>query len=114
MKAEDIQKMISDEIKKAMPKETEPQTEDSGEITKEMVQKMISDEIKKCLQTDQPQENPPAENPAPSSDEIQKMITKAVSEAIEPVLKARGLPSNLNDTGDPVEKNEEHFLHGIL
>ena len=47
-------------------------------------------------------------------------VTKAdvegiVQKAIEPMLKAFRMPSNLNDKGEPVEKNEgEHYLHGIL
>lgn len=41
------------------------------------------------------------------------MITAAVEKAVAPVLKSKGLPSNLNGS---VEKSagEEHYLHGIL
>ena len=46
-------------------------------------------------------------------------VTKAdvediVQKALEPVLKAFRMPSNLNDMGETVEKSEEHYLHGIL
>ena len=43
------------------------------------------------------------------------MIQKAVDNAVAPILKAKGLPTNLNGS-DTVEKNAggEHYLHGIL
>ena len=47
-----------------------------------------------------------------AADQVEGMINSAVAKAIDPVLKSRGLPSNLG-TGT-VEKQEEHFLHGIL
>ena len=48
-----------------------------------------------------------------SAAKVQEMISAAVAKAVEPVLKSRGLPSNL---GGAVEKaaGEEHYLHGIL
>ena len=43
---------------------------------------------------------------------------KAVAKAVAPVRKAAGLPTNLNDDGDPeedpVQKSEPHYLAGIL
>ena len=42
------------------------------------------------------------------------MIEQAVAKAMEPVLKSRGLPTNLNGNPAPVEKSETHYLHGIL
>ena len=43
------------------------------------------------------------------------MITDAVAKAVDPVLKSKGLPSNL---GGSVTKDagsgEQHYLHGIL
>ena len=48
-----------------------------------------------------------------TADQVEDMVTKAVAKAVEPVLRSRGLPSNLNDDG--IEKDAgEHFLHGIL
>ena len=43
------------------------------------------------------------------------MITAAVAKAVDPVLKSRGLPTNLGGDGT-VEKQagEQHYLHGIL
>ena len=47
---------------------------------------------------------------------VAKMVEEAVAKAVTPVLKARGVPSALNDGegADPVEKSEQHYLHGIL
>ena len=48
-----------------------------------------------------------------SAAQVQEMVEAAVAKAVEPVLKSRGLPTNLGGT---VEKaaGEEHYLHGIL
>ena len=50
-----------------------------------------------------------------TAEQVQEMITAAVAKAVDPVLKSKGLPSNLNGDGS-VEKaaGEEHYLHGIL
>ncbi len=42
------------------------------------------------------------------------MILEAVEKAVSPVLKSKGLPSNLNDSGVEKAAGEEHYLHGIL
>lgn len=59
------------------------------------------------------------EEPEPEDTDIeavvQKAVEKAVADAIEPMRKAFGIPSNLNDAGNgKVLKNEQHYLHGIL
>ena len=48
-----------------------------------------------------------------TAEQVQEMITAAVAKAVDPVLKSKGLPSNL---GGGVEKSagEQHYLHGIL
>ena len=107
----EIQKMIDESIKKALETATANAAkgvtvELDGEkaLTVETVQKMINDTIKKSLEPDA------GEPESLTLEAIQEMITAA----IEPVLKARGLASNLN--GEQfVEKNEEeHYLAGIL
>lgn len=75
------------------------------EITPETVQKMVEAAITKAL-APQPEEHV-------SAEQVQDMITKAVAAAVDPVLKSKGLPSNLNG-GGTVEKAAEHYLHGIL
>jgi hypothetical protein len=56
----------------------------------------------------------PQHEEAVTPEQVQEMITAAVAKAVEPVLKSKGLPSNLN--GSSVEKSAggEHYLHGIL
>ena len=74
-------------------------------ITKESIEQMVTAAIQKAL---------PAEAPATPTD-VQSIVDQAVAKAIEPILKARGLPTNLNDATGTVEKaREPHYLHGIL
>lgn len=75
----------------------------AAEITQEAIEKMVVSAIEKAVQ---PQQE------TITADQVEGMINSAVAKAIDPVLKSRGLPSNLG-TGT-VEKQEEHFLHGIL
>ena len=56
-----------------------------------------------------------------SADAVAKMVGEEVKKALEPVMKAlepvmksRAIPGNLNDAAGAVEKQEEHFLHGIV
>ena len=56
-----------------------------------------------------------------SADAIAKMVGNEIQKAMEPVMKAlgpvmksRALPGNLNDAAGTVEKQEEHYLHGIV
>lgn len=75
-----------------------------AEITPESVEKMVEAAIAKALE---PQEE------HVTAEQVQEMITAAVEKAVAPVMKSKGLPSNLNGS---VEKSagEEHYLHGIL
>lgn len=74
------------------------------ELTPEAIQTMVEQAITKAMQ-------PPEERI--TAEQAQDMITKAVAAAVDPILKSKGLPSNLNGAG-VVEKAEEHYLHGIL
>ena len=52
-----------------------------------------------------------------TAENVADVVAKAVAKAVAPVRKAAGLPTNLNDDGDPedpVEKSEPHYLAGIL
>lgn len=73
----------------------------TAEITPESVEKMAEAAIE--LQQEE----------HVTAAQVQEMITAAVEKAVAPVLKSRGLPSNLNGS---LEKSagEEHYLHGIL
>ena len=37
-----------------------------------------------------------------------------IKKAMEPVMKSRAIPGNLNDAAGAVEKQEVHYLHGIV
>lgn len=105
---DDTQQTIADQaqvetgtVEKAENKDNAPATE----ITPETVTKMVEAAIEKAVQ--QPEEHVTA-------DQVQEMITAAVAKAVDPVLKSRGLPSNLNDSSVIKGAGEEHYLHGIL
>lgn len=70
-------------------------------------------------------EPPAAESVAPagemSADAVAKMVGEEIQKAmvpvmnaLEPVMKSRAIPGNLNDAAGTVEKQEDHFLHGII
>lgn len=105
---DDAQQTITDQaqvetvtVEKSENKDNAPATE----ITPETVTKMVEAAIEKAVQ--QPEEHVTA-------DQVQEMITAAVAKAVDPVLKSRGLPSNLNDSIVIKGAGEEHYLHGIL
>lgn len=117
MNKEDIQKMIDESIEKALKPvekaenpQTPPAAEAKPELTAESVQKMIEEAVAKALQPAEPvQEIEKTEEGPLDEERVSKMIETAISE----VLKARGVPSQIN-TEKPVEKQEQHYLHGIL
>lgn len=117
MNKDDIQKMIDESIEKALKpvektenQQTTPAAESKPELTAESVQKMIEDAVAKALQPAEPaQEVEKAEDVPLDEERVSKMIESALSE----VLKARGVPSQMN-TEKTVEKQEVHYLHGIL
>lgn len=75
-------------------------------ITPEAIEKMVASAIEKAMQPKQE---------TVSAEQVAGMIEAAVAKAVEPVLKSRGLPSNLGGDGT-VEKSaeEQHYLHGLL
>lgn len=119
-----VSKSIEAVIAKATGKTTDPEVKDpekkdpeatdtkdkkdvkksEEELTPEAIQTMVEQAITKAMQ-------PPEERI--TAEQAQDMITKAVAAAVDPILKSKGLPSNLNGAG-VVEKAEEHYLHGIL
>lgn len=75
-----------------------------AELTQEAIEKMVGEAITKAMAPQQEHI---------TVEQVQEMITAAVEKAVDPVLKSKGLPSNL---GSNVEKaaGEQHYLHGIL
>lgn len=73
-------------------------------ITPEAIEQMVASAIEKAMQ--------PKQEPV-TMEQLADMIQSAVTKAVEPVLKSRGLPTNLGTS--TVEKAaEEHYLHGII
>ncbi len=100
-----IQKAMSSVTKEDIQKTTDQVTDSPTEITQETMNKMVETAIAKATQ--QPEEHV-------TTEQVQEMITAAVAKAIDPVLKSKGLPSNLNDSNVEKAASEEHYLHGIL
>lgn len=79
--------------------------EATGTISNEAVREMIQSEIQKALHP---------EEEALTPENVQEFIEKAVKEAMEPLLKSTGVPTNLNDAGIEKGEGEQHYLHGII
>ena len=120
MTPEEIKKMIAETVAEELAKAAQPAADsDNPEtpaeaLTKESVQEMIAESIKKAFE-EMPTaklEEATLEGTEPiTEDAIQKMI----KDAMEPVLKARGIPSNLNsDEQKPVEKSEHDVFDGFF
>lgn len=118
---QDMEKAVEAAVAKALGKVTpEQQTQEGGEtvtkaqpapgaapaleITPEAIEQMVAKAIEKATQ---PQQE------VVTAAQMEEMITAAVAKAIDPVLKSKGLPSNLG-TGTVEKQEEPHFLHGFL
>lgn len=114
-----IQKMILDTIEKAMKKEApaepvkkenEKPEEKPAEITAESIQKMIETAVTKAMGEEDSKDKEVNKSETLTADDVQEMV----QQALEPILRSRALPGNLNNTHQEIEKNEAHYLHGIL
>lgn len=49
-------------------------------------------------------------------EKAEEYINAAVAKALDPVLKSAGLPSNLNNTDNSVQKSapQSHFMDGVF
>lgn len=111
MSHEEVQKMIGEEVAKAM----EP-------ITKQLEAIAKGDGDGAEPAHAEPTPTPKAGiAPEVTAEAVAKMVGEAVSKAMEPVnktleplMKSRAIPGNLNDAAGTVEKQEDHFLHGII
>lgn len=86
------------------PKEEKEVKKSEEAITPESINAMVEAAVAKALEPQQEHV---------TAEQVEDMITKAVESAVAPLLKSKGLPSNL---GSNVEKSagEQHYLHGIL
>lgn len=107
----------------------EEEEQEETEVTKKEIEDTVAAAVAKALETQQKPETDPVQKAAEPAAEPEKapelltaenvadVVAKAVAKAVAPVRKAAGLPTNLNDDGDPedpVEKSEPHYLAGIL
>lgn len=108
-----IRKSVSEALKKAFEENEEKLVKPEKEnimVDMEELKKMIDEAVKAALKSRE-EEKPTEEQP--TKEQIQKMVGAAVSKAVEPILKSKGLPNNLN--GREIEKSvETHYLQGIL
>ena len=110
MTSDEVKAVVAEEVKKAMDPVVEqlkaiaPVTKGdreggseppapgsaapAGDMSADAVAKMVGEEIKKAMEP--------------------------VMKALEPVMKSRAIPGNLNDAAGAVEKQEVHYLHGIV
>ena len=116
----EVEQIVAEAITKALTPtqtettpaaETQPveknEEQKAPEITPDSIQKMVEEAITKALT--------PKEEPV-TMESVEAMITKAVENALAPIMKAKGLPTNLDNAQQKtVEKSDEvHYLHGIL
>lgn len=124
------------EFDEGEPEETANSTvkKEDADMTNEEVQKLVSEEVAKAMEPITKQveaiakgngaeesgtETPPSEDA--TAESVAKMVGEEVAramepmmKALEPVMKSRALPGNLNDAEGTVEKQETHYLHGIV
>ncbi len=74
------------------------------------VEKAVKKALIECgLIEDEPDEDEPV-----TKATLEEIVTETVNKALEPLLRARGASTNLNDSTASVQKNEPHYLTGIL
>lgn len=117
MDEKSVQKMIDDSIAKAL---ATPQAQPQGNIvqednsvqkgiTEETVAEMVSAAVAKALETPKPAE----EGTVITAENLSSVIDSAVAKAMEPVLSAKGLPSNLNNDSAVKKSEEPHYMTGM-
>lgn len=83
----------------------------------DVMQSMLNEKSTDSVQeADKPEKKEEEENTL-TAENVQKMVDDGINKALDPIVKAlnaRGVPSNLNDNKQTVEKTENHYLHGFL
>lgn len=107
MTAKEVAKMVEDAVEKAV----KPITEQVDAIVKAEGETTQTKDKKK-----KDDENVTAEEVAKMVGDAVEKAVKPITDTLAPLMKSRALPGNLNDEGDdePIEKGEQHYLHGIL
>lgn len=105
--AKSIEAAIAKATEDAKTEEKEKTDEEKGKEVKksnESITTMVEAAIAKAMEPKQE---------TVTAAQVQDIVTSAVTKAVEPILKSRGLPTNLGGNST-IEKSEEHYLHGIL
>lgn len=101
------------EEKEPGDKEQEEEKKEDKELKKSEVIQLINETaaeaVSKALSKQQP-----AEDETIVKEDVEQMITKAVDEAMQPLLKARGLSAQIEGDAGNQKQQKEHYLHGIL
>ena len=119
MNKDEIQKMIDDSIAKMLNPDggNEPKSEGTptgeGAITKEMIAQMAADAVKKALNPDGGNEPEPAGG-ALTMEDVSKIVAEEVQKAMEPVLKAHGMPQSMGSGSVAKSEDTGHYMDGVF
>lgn len=109
MTRNEIIDLVNESVQKAFDKEKpvtkaeEPKAE--PQLTKEEVQTIVDSAVQKAFE---------AQEPSVTPEMVQSMVKGAVQTAVEPILKARSLSSNLGNEQPVVKNDNQHYLAGVL
>ncbi len=102
----EVEKMVDVAVEKVFSlTKAEPAPAEKPEITMETVREMVNEAVRNALKP---------EEKTLKAEDIKAMVSEAVTKAVEPILKARGMSSNLNEEAAVEKKEERHYLAGIL
>lgn len=91
------------------PAPAEQPSAEAGVDIEATVEKAVQKALVSCgLMEEEPDEEQPV-----TKATLEEVVSQTVNKALEPLLKARGIANNLNDT-KPIEKSGEHYLHDFL
>ena len=109
-------------VSEAKQDDNESEEKEENDVTKAEVEKLVQDTVadtvekavEKALGEQQKEEPKQPTDEAITKEMVQDLVSEAVTKAIEPILKARGVPSAMNDTTNNEQPVEKHYLCGIL
>ena len=103
-------------IIKAEPEQpAEPVQKDAAPAPEALTAEQVDAAVEKAVQKALVTAGLIEEKADPAAPVTKADVEGIVQKALEPMLKAFKLPSNLNDKGEPVAKSDDaHYLHGIL
>ncbi len=104
----EVQELITKQVQAAVKKEL-PDTDNSGigidDGLDEKIKAYIAQTVKEQLEEAMKDKTEPEKEEKITKEEVAVMMKKA----LEPVYASRGIPTNLNNEPEPVEKNDDVF-----